>query len=70
MELTLKHFGRTTNGASKIIEITIGSCGNKIVENITNLKNKVDENLITTLRDIADELEEQNKLIEELENNK
>ena len=67
MELTLKHYGRTNNGASKIIEMTANYYGNKIVVDITNLKGRVDENLIMTLREIADELEEQNKLIAESE---
>ena len=45
----------------------IKSDNTTITEDITDRNSKVDENLIMTLRDIANELEEQNKLIAERE---
>lgn len=38
-----------------------------ITETITDLKGNIDENLIMALREIADELENQNRLINESE---
>ena len=68
MEITLKHYGNSRTTPSKIIEITVKDWGgnSSITEDITNLKGKVDEDFIASLRNIADELEEQNKLVENL----
>ena len=63
MELKLKHYGNSRITPSKIIELTIESNGNTIVEDLTNLKGLIDTKFIDNLRWIADELEEQNNLI-------
>lgn len=63
MEISLTHYGRSRNNPSTSIELTVKSGGNCIIEDITNLKSHVDASLIQDLRDIADELEEQNRLI-------
>ena len=64
MNLEIKHYGRSGYNPSNIIELIIKSNNTIIVEDVTDRNSKVDENLINTLRDIADELEEQNKLID------
>lgn len=64
MELTIKHFGNSRTTPSKIIEITCSHNNAQFTADVTNLKGIVDVNLIQSLRDIADELEEQNKLVE------
>lgn len=63
MNISLKHYGNSRINPSKIIEITVEIDGNKMVEDVTNLKGIVDEKLIQQLRNIADELEEQNNLV-------
>jgi len=63
MNLSLKHYGSTNGSPSKIIEMTVDYYGNKIVADITDLKGRVDEALIIRLRDIADDLEQQNELL-------
>ena len=65
MELEIKHYGRSSYNPSNIIELIIKSDNTTITEDVTDRSGKVDENLIMTLRDIVDELEEQNKLISE-----
>ncbi len=72
MEISIRHIGYSQTKASKIIEMTVTDWGGNatITENITDLKGNVDENLIMTLRTIADELEEQNKPSKNLEKDK
>ena len=64
MEITLRHYGAYGGNPSNIIEIIVNSTGASITEDITASSGKVDEKLIANLREVADELEEQNKLIE------
>lgn len=64
MILSLTHIGSNPVKASSIIEMTVmDSTGNDtFTECITDLNGHVDENLIIALRDIANELEDQNRL--------
>jgi len=64
MEISIRHIGHSPVKASNIIEMTVTDWGGNatITESITNLKGNVDENLIMALREIADELENQNRL--------
>jgi len=63
MEITLKHYGNGANSPSNIIEMIIKSKDTIIEEDITNRDSFVDDSLIMALRDIADELEENNRLL-------
>lgn len=63
MKLSLKHYGNSRTTASTIIELIVESNGNILVEDITNLKGFVSEKIIQELRDMADELEKQNDLV-------
>ncbi|WP_424493917.1 hypothetical protein [Salinimicrobium sp. GXAS 041] len=65
MEFKTRHFGGHGNKASSIIELTISDFGgnSEITEDITNLDGLVDDNLISGLRELADELEEHNEKI-------
>lgn len=64
MELTIRHIGSYGGRQAKIIELTISDSGSTITTDVTGLNNKVDESLINSLREIADQLEEQNILVE------
>ena len=57
MKITLRH-------ASFGIEATVTSYGENasIVEDVTDLDHRASENLIQNLRDVADELEEHNRV--------
>jgi hypothetical protein len=63
MEISTKHYGRNSNAASKIIEVQIKSYGTTLSEDITNINGVIDTSFIESLRQIADELEEQNTII-------
>jgi len=63
MDISIKHYGSSNGDPSKIIEMTAKYYGNIVTADITNIKGEVDVNLIMALRDIADELEEQNRLL-------
>lgn len=63
MEISIKHYGGSRNTASKIIEVQIKSYGTTISEDVTNVYGIVDSSFIQSLRDIAEELEQQNFLI-------
>jgi len=67
MELSLKHYGNSRTTPSTIIELIVEINGNTLVEDVTNLKGHVNASLIQDLRNIADELEEQNRLLSEKE---
>jgi len=67
MELSLKHYGNSRTTPSTIIELIVEINGNTLVEGVTNLKGHVNASLIQDLRNIADELEEQNRLLSEKE---
>ena len=63
MELTTKHIGAYVGSPAKIIELTVSNGNANITEDVTDLNHNVDENFILALRELADELEEQNNLI-------
>lgn len=63
MEITTKHYGGKRYGASSIIELTFKDSDLEYTTNVVDLNGKVDVKLIENLRDIANELEEQNNLI-------
>lgn len=63
MILSIKHINGGDFKPSSIIELTVESSGTVITEDVTNMNGSVDETLITSLREIADELEEQNQRI-------
>ena len=63
MNIEIKHYGKTRNAPSKIIQLKIVSGDATIYEDITDLNYNVDPNLIENLRLILEELEEQNELI-------
>ena len=65
MELSIKYYGSSNGSASKIIEMTIISRNTTIIEDVTSLYGHVDIDLIISLREIADELENQNRLLAE-----
>lgn len=67
MEITLKHFGRSGYNPSSIIELTISHQNTTLTVGVTNRKGKVDEQLIDNLREVVNELEEQNELINKQE---
>lgn len=54
MKLSLKYIGRT------ILNLVVESNNTTLEEDITNLHYYVDEDFITSLREIADNLEEHN----------
>ena len=63
MEILIKHYGNSRTTPSSIIELTCKDYDTQFTVDVTNLKGLVDEKLIKNLRDIADELEEQNEMI-------
>ena len=65
MEISIKHFGGSRSTPAAIIELTFKDGNTQFTSDVTDLKKKVDPNLIANLREIADELEEQNRLVEE-----
>lgn len=66
MEISIKHFGGSEITPAAIIELTFKDGNTQFTSDVTDLRKKVDVNLIANLRQIADELEEQNRLVEEL----
>ena len=67
MNITTKHIGSSGRNVAAIIELTIEGWSSTMTEDITGLDSKVDKEFILSLRNIADELEDQNNKIEELE---
>jgi len=67
MELKTRHI--IGGNAANIIELTVTDWGgnSSITETITDLNGRIDENFIMELRQLADELEEQNQKIDEAE---
>lgn len=51
---------RTRRISKTMLELKVTSWGTEITEDITDLNGLVDENFIQSLRDIVDELEDQN----------
>jgi hypothetical protein len=66
MEILIKHYGNSRTTPSKIIELTCKSHNTQFTVDVTDLNGLVDSNLIENLRQIADELEEQNNLVNDL----
>jgi Ni2+-binding GTPase involved in maturation of urease and hydrogenase len=62
MDIKTRHIG---SGKTALIEITVTdwSGNSSITEDVTDLNGKVDEKFIMALRQIANELEEQNNKI-------
>lgn len=51
---------RTRRISKTMLELKVTSWGTEITEDITDLNGLVDENFIQSLREVADELEDQN----------
>lgn len=66
MKITIKRFGGSGITPATIIELTFKDGNTQFTSDVTDLNKKVDPCLIANLREIADELEEQNRLVEEL----
>ena len=62
MKIESKHIGAIGSEASGIIEITVTDFNgdSSITESVTSLNGYVDADFIASLREIANELEEQN----------
>jgi hypothetical protein len=67
MRLSIKHIGSYGGNAAKLVELTIDLFNGTYTEDVTNLHGFVDEELISNLREIADELEEHNRKKNETE---
>lgn len=65
MEISLKHIGSYGGKPATSIEMKVQGWASEIVEDVTDMKGRVDEELIGNLREIADELEEQNQKLKE-----
>jgi len=65
MEISLRHIGSANGKPAKLIEMIVDNYDTVITQDITSLNGEVDVNLIMALREIANELEEQNQLIAE-----
>ena len=63
MKISIKHIGSIGGGPAQAIEMTVEDSSGIITSDITGLSGMVDVNFIINLRDIADELETQNKLL-------
>ena len=65
MEISTTHYGwNNKTCTSSIIDVTVSYSGSTITADVTDLNGKVSKELIESLREVADELEEQNKNIE------
>lgn len=68
MEFRTKHIGAYSGRAASILELTVISDNTEVTETINDFStNKVDENFIMALRELADELEDHNNKIVESE---
>lgn len=65
MEISIRRFGGSGVTPASIIELTLKDGNNQVTADVTDLRKKVDVDLIANLRQIADELEEQNRLVDE-----
>lgn len=63
MDFKTKHIGSYGGNPAKIIELTIEGWNSTMTEDVTDLNGTVDINFINSLRNLADELEEQNEKI-------
>ena len=64
MKLSLKHIGSYGGNASPIIELTVSNALSGITEDIVDRNGRVEEDLIANLREVANDLEEHNNLID------
>lgn len=64
MEILIKHYGNSRNRPASIIELTFKNYDTQFTVDVTNTFGAVDVRLIENLREIADTLEEQNRLLE------
>jgi len=61
MDFKTKHIGAFGGNPASIIELTVISDNAEVTETITEFNtNKVDDKIIMSLRELADELEEHN----------
>ena len=67
MEISIRGYGKTANGGYVLINLEANDYGNIITASITNLMGRVDKDFIQSLKDIVEELEEQNRLMEKLD---
>lgn len=67
MNFETKQIGSHGGRPATIIEVTVNGFDYSATEDVTDRNGKVDENLIMELRELADELEEQNRLVAESE---
>ncbi len=66
MKLSIKHYGQSWSRPSSIIELTVSSEGTTLVEDISSMDGSIDEVFIQDLKDIVNELEEQNEKIKQI----
>ena len=65
MNFETKHIGSAGGRPAIILELTVNGHDYKATEDILNFKtNKVDEDFIMELRQLADELQEHNDLVD------
>ena len=63
MNIETKQIGSYGGRPATAIEVTINLFDQSVTEDVTDRDGKVNENLIIELRELADELEEQNRLV-------
>ena len=68
MKLELRQVGKSMGRPASFIEMTVSENGSQITSDVTKLSGLVDVELIHSLRQIADDLEEQNTLVNEKDN--
>jgi len=65
MNFETKHIGSVGGRPASILELTVNGADYSATENILNFKtDKVDENFIMELRQLADELQAHNDLVD------
>lgn len=60
MRIFTRHIGSKNGNASSSIEVTFEGFSQSLTEDVTDLRGEVSDDLIISLRELADELEEQN----------
>ena len=68
MKLELRQVGKSMGRPASFIELIIEVDNSRITSDVTKLSGLVDIELIHSLRQIADDLEEQNTLVNEKDN--
>jgi len=65
MKFKTKHISKAGGRPASILELEVDGKTNVIIEDLLDFKtNKVDENFIMELRQLADELQEHNDLVD------